>query len=394
VRVLHVTAYFAPAFCYGGPPRSVLGLCRGLAQAGVDVEVFTTTANGDGELPASPPQGDNYEGVRVRYFPLAFPRRLFGARRMDAALGGLGERYDLVHVHGLWNVPEWKASRRARRARVPYVISPRGMLEAGALARHAAAKRLGYRLVERRNLVGAALLHASSVPEAAAIEQRRLGVPIAVVPNGVEGPDGIPPARGEFRQRYGVPPGAPLVAFIGRIHPIKRLDLLAAAFDRVLTGRPDAHLVVAGPDEVGHRRALAPHFARAGERAHFTGELGESEKWSLLADADVLALCSDSESFGLSVLEALAAGVPVVATRTCPWEDVERTGAGFWVPQDPRAMAEALGRILDEPAAARAMGERGRELARSRYSWESIGRAMAEQYRHVTARRASPASVS
>jgi len=394
LRVLHVSAYFAPAFCYGGPPRSVLGLCRGLARAGVEVEVFTTTANGDRELPASPPEGDCYDGVRVRYFPLAFPRRLFSARHLDTALAGLGRRCDLVHVHGLWNRPAWMASRRARQAGLPYVISPRGMLDAGSLARHAAAKRLGYRIVERRNLAHAALLHASSAFESAALEQRRLGVPIAVVPNGVEGPDGVPPARGGFRQRLGVPNAAPLVVFIGRIHPVKRLDLLAAAFEHVLSRRPDAHLVVAGRDELGHRRALAPSFARAGERVRFTGELGEAEKWALLADSDVLVLCSDSESFGLSALEALAAGLPVVATRTCPWEDIERAGAGLWVPQDPLAMADALGRIIDEPATARAMGERGRALARSRYSWDSIGRAMAEQYRRIAGRRPSPVPVS
>ena len=72
LRVLHVSAYFAPAFRYGGPPRSILGLCQALTRAGADVEVFTTTANGDERLPAAP-DGTTYEGVRVRYFPLARP---------------------------------------------------------------------------------------------------------------------------------------------------------------------------------------------------------------------------------------------------------------------------------------------------------------------------------
>jgi glycosyltransferase involved in cell wall biosynthesis len=394
VRVLHVAAYFAPAFCYGGPPRSILGLCRALQRAGVDVEVFTTTANGTGELRASPPEGDRYEGVPVRYFPLAFPRRLFGARGLEAALRRGGHRYDLVHVHGLWNRPAWTASRRARRARLPYVLSPRGMLDDGSIARHAGVKRLAYRLVEQRNLAGAALLHAGSALEAATFERRGLRVPVVVLPNGVEPPEGARPARGAFRARLGLPPAGPLVVFLGRIHPTKRLDLLAAAFDRVLARRPDARLVVAGPDEAGHGRQLAPRFARAGERVRFTGELGDVDKWALLDDADVLVLCSDSESFGSSVVEALAAGVPVVATRTCPWEEIERAGAGFWVPQDAFAVAAAIERILDEPETARAMGARGRALARARYSWDSIGRAMAEQYRLVTAARSRPVGVA
>ena len=104
------------------------------------------------------------------------------------------------------------------------------------------------------------------------------------------------------------------------------------------------------------------------------GEVGEADKWALLADADALVMCSDSESFGLSVLEAMAAAVPVVVTRTCPWEEVETAGCGFWVPHDARALRGALARLLGDPVRARAMGQKGRALARAKYSWDAIGR--------------------
>ena len=113
------------------------------------------------------------------------------------------------------------------------------------------------------------------------------------------------------------------------------------------------------------------------DAVHWIGEVGEADKWALLADADALVMCSDSESFGLSVLEAMAAAVPVVATRTCPWEEVETAGCGFSVPHDARALAGALGRLLDEPVRARAMGQKGRALARAKYSWDAIAGAMA-----------------
>ena len=105
MKVLHAAAYFAPAFGYGGPPRSILELCRGLARIGVEVEVFTTTADGAAELPASPPEGDRYEGLTVRYFPLAAPRRLFAARGLARAIEARVAGFDVVHAHGLWNVP-------------------------------------------------------------------------------------------------------------------------------------------------------------------------------------------------------------------------------------------------------------------------------------------------
>jgi glycosyltransferase involved in cell wall biosynthesis len=387
VRVLHVSPYFAPAFRYGGPPRSILGLCRALQRAGVDVEVLTTTADGAADLPATPPGGDSYEGVAVRYLPRAFPRRLFGARGLGAALKAAVARADLVHVHGLWTLPGWAAARRARRAGVPVVISPRGMLDPGSVSRRAWRKGIAYGLVERQNLRAAAFLHATSEAEADALRPWAPGVPVVMLPNGVDGPDTAPAAAGAIRRRLGIPDTdtAPIVAFLGRLHPIKRLDLLAAAFDRVRAMRPDAHLVVAGPDEGGERKRLEPRFSGAGIHVHWAGELGGADKWELLADSDCLVLCSDSESFGTSVAEAMAAGLPVVVTHSCPWSVVEAERCGFWVPQEASAIAGAVVTLLDDPAKAREMGARGKALAQRMYSWDSIGRAMAERYRTAAA---------
>jgi glycosyltransferase involved in cell wall biosynthesis len=381
-----VTPYFAPAFAYGGPPRSILGLCRGLAGAGVEVQVFTTTANGASSLPASPAGGDRCAGIAVRYFPRAFPRRLFGASGLAPALASEIGRHDLVHLHGLWHLPGWIAARHARRKLIPYVISPRGMLDAGSLAHHARRKRIATWALERRHLAGAALLHAASQAEAGTLAGRVPGVPVIMLPNGVDAPEDPRPARGSFRLRAGLATSAPLIVFLGRLHPIKRLDVLAAAFAAVRASHGAAQLAIAGPDEDGYRRRVEPLFASLGESVHWMGEVGEADKWALLADADALVLCSDSESFGLSVLEAMAAAVPVVVTRTVPWPEVETAGCGFWVPHDARAIGAALARLLDDPVRARAMGEKGRALAQARYSWDAIGRGMARRYQEIVAR--------
>jgi glycosyltransferase involved in cell wall biosynthesis len=253
-------------------------------------------------------------------------------------------------------------------------------------------KRAAYWLLERRNLTGAAMLHATSSAEARSLQRWVAGIPVAILPNGVEVRPEELPARGAFRRSLEIPEDASLIVFVGRLHPIKRLDLLAAAFDRIRINRPKTHLVIAGPDEGGHRSRLEPLFAGAGRAVHWTGELNEAAKWELLANADALVMCSQSESFGRSVLEALAAGVPVVVTRTCPWQQVEITGSGFWVPQTVEAIADALLELLGDRARARTMGERGRALARSTYSWDAIARTMAMHYQAVA--DAWPRSVS
>jgi glycosyltransferase involved in cell wall biosynthesis len=386
VRILHVTPYFAPAFRYGGPPQSVLGLCQGLASCGVEVEVITTAANGDTPLPPSPPGGDVYEGIRVHYAAPAFPRRFYGAA-LDRPLRRALPRADICHIHGIWNVPEWQAAAAAREINVPYVVSTRGMLQPAALSRHRWRKSVMYRLLERRNLTRAARLHATAPDETAVL--RRIVDPrhVVEIPNGVTlAAPGRP--RSDVRARLGIPAGDPIVLFLGRLHPIKRIDLLAAAVAQVRARYPSIHLVLAGPDEGRHLAALQLHLAPLGSFVHAIGAVDDDTKHDLFAETAALALCSDSESFGMSVVEAMGAGVPVVVARTCGWTDIERDGCGWSVDQRAGAIADAVEQAIADPARAAAMGRRGAQIARERYSWRAVAERMIACYEDVLSMRA------
>jgi glycosyltransferase involved in cell wall biosynthesis len=387
IRVVHAVPYFAPAFCYGGPPRSVFGLCQGLQRNGVAVEVVTTTANGRGELETSPPGGTDYQGVRVHYTQRRFPRRMFRSVGFRARLHSLIRTADIVHIHGLWNFVTWTAAEEARRAGVPYVISPRGMLDQGSLAHHSWRKRLAYALLERRHLAGAALLHATSEREAAGFAA--INVPVSIIPNGINTAESHKARAGRVRRSLGIPADAFVVLFLGRVHPIKRLDLLGDAVRLVWRRDSNVHLVVAGPCETCHRRAIEGVFYGAPGIVHWTGEVEDDVKETLLTEVDALVMCSDSESFGMSVLEALSAGVPVVVTQTCPWEVVVKAQCGFWVPQTAETIAEALGWLICHRDERRAMGHRGRELARLKYDWGVLAGAMAARYRMIVDDQAS-----
>lgn len=386
MRVLHVTPYFAPAFRYGGPPRSVLGLCQGLQRAGIHVDVLTTVANGPTDLTPSPPEGDEYDGVPVRYVPRGFPWLFFGAR-LQGPLAAALARADLLHIHGIWNAPEWSAARLAKVRGVPYVMSPRGMLHPAARRLgHVWRKRIAYGLLERSRLAGADLLHATSETEAEVLRTLGLAVPILVVPNGVDAAAATK-AKPGFRARLGIAPHAFVILYLGRIHPIKRLDLLADAFAKVRDTHRATHLVLAGPDEHGHLAGVMRRLPSHAGFVHAIDVPSEDDKWALLGDANVSVQCSDSESFGLAVVEAMAAGVPVVVTRTCPWPDIEARECGFWVEQTVPAIAEAIRTLLGDPTRAKAMGERGAAFARERYSWDVIAHTMAASYAGVIAQR-------
>lgn len=384
MRVLHVTPYFAPAYRYGGPPRSILGLCRALGDAGVDVEVFTTTANGDQPLPAAP-GGALIDGVRARYFPLAWPQRYWRAHGLRGALKKAAAGADLVHVHGLWNMTSWAGVSAARAAGKPYIVSPRGMLQPEARQRHRELKSLAYWSIERANLRGATLLHATSVLEGP--ELTPFGPPVFLIPNGVTLRHASPESVAALRARAGLRDGGEVVTFLGRLHPIKRLDLLAEAFAIVQHARPQARLLIAGPDEGGYRQHVEALFAPVKDSTRWLGAVNDEESAALLASSDVLVQCSDSESFGMSVAEALAAGVPVVVTKRSGWAEIDAIRCGVSVAHEPVSIADGILRVLDHPDRA-SFRTRASAWAKKTFAWDVVGKAMRDAYAQAITRSA------
>ena len=372
MRVIHVTAYYAPAHVYGGPVRSIHALCKAQQAHGIDVEVFTTNAAGCERLPAAP-DGHEYDSVRVRYFPLSQPSFLLGSSALAPALQRAVERCDVVHLHGLFNRTVWDAAGVLYATGTPYVLSPRGMLEPPALAHHRWRKRASWHLKDRAVVRRAAVLHATSSLEAATLRREQGGTPVVQVANTVScsRPDAAGVAR--WRASLRLAPEVPIVLSLGRLHRIKRLDLVAAAFREVHRHVPAAQLIIAGPDEQQLRPALERQLGEANDVVRWLGPIGDTDKASLLAAATVLVQCSDSESFGMSVAEALAVGTPVVVTRTCPWQEVEEYRCGFWVEQRSGAIAQAIIAILRDPEGARAMGVAGQQLVQERMSPARVG---------------------
>jgi glycosyltransferase involved in cell wall biosynthesis len=240
-------------------------------------------------------------------------------------------------------------------------------------------KAAAFTLLDRRNLAGAALLHATSDQEADAIRALGFDVPIAVVPNGVD-VDRAAEVAGGYRARLGIPGSDLIVLFLGRMHRIKRLDLLADAFARARASFRAIHLVLAGPDEDGLVPDLLAGLADHADHVHAIDDIHGADKWALLKDADVMVQCSDSESFGQSVVESLASGVPVIATRTCPWSELEARDCGFWVEQSAEAIAAAIVTLATDPDRRAAMGARAAVVARDEYSWDALAPRMARLY--------------
>ena len=193
---------------------------------------------------------------------------------------------------------------------------------------------------------------------------------IKVVPLGLELDRflAVAPHRpGPVRRALGIDGGAKVIAAAGRFVPIKRFDLLIEAFGKVLAAHPDAHLVLAGDGAPEDRDALVRQAAPLGGRVHFVGWRRDLE--AVFAEADLLALSSDNEGTPVTVIEALTAGVPVVATRVGGVEDILTPELGTLVaPGDADALAVAMTDRLHLSGAEARIPEREREAMARRFS--------------------------
>jgi len=378
MRVLHVTPSYLPAREWGGVPVAVAGMAGALATAGVEVVVATTTQRLGGATPPIPPGRREVEGVPVEYF-----RSVDAMGRASAAPGFVPwlwrnvARFDVVHVHLLWSFPGMLASALCRARGVPHVVSPHGALDPWALEQRAPEKKVFLAAGERRNLETAAFLHFTTGAERAVAPGWARALPAEVIPLPVDaapflalGRDG---ARASSRE----------VLLLARVHPMKGFDVLVPAMRSVVGRVPGARLVVAGPDEGGHRavveRAVREHGLEGS--VTFTGHLEPAARDAVVARSAVMVAPSHRENFCLSVVEGMAAGLPVVVSEQVNIaEDVAAAGAGLVVPRDPARLADAIVRLLEDAALRERTGEAGRRLVTDRYSPRSVGRWLREAY--------------
>jgi glycosyltransferase involved in cell wall biosynthesis len=384
MTLLHVAASYLPARRYGGTIVSVHGLCRALAARGHDVHVYTTSV--DGPSNSAVPHGVPVEidGVKVWYFESRNLRRIYRAPQLGSALRRHVRDFDIVHTHAIFLWPLWTAAREAQRARVPYIVSPRGMLEKALIEQKSALLKASLiAFIEKQTLEGAAAIHVTSRRERIEAEAFGFDLPLVrEIPNGVDTAR-IAVAGGVSNAIDEIIRGGPYVIFIGRINWKKGLDRLI----RALPHAGDIRLVIAGNDEDGYRAKLADIAENTGVsgRIVFAGEVHGDDKSALLDGARALVLASYSENFGNVVVEAMAAAKPVVVTPEVGIADlVQRNRTGVVVDGAPVSLGTAIARASAQSAECRDMGARGLATARS-LSWDSVAADMERLYEEIRA---------
>jgi glycosyltransferase involved in cell wall biosynthesis len=389
LRILFASPAWWPAVAFGGPVWKGRELTARLAARGHAVDVLTTGVLDVGRPPASRTWVDDVAGARVRYLGTPFRYRWMGITPGLPLELARRERPDVVHVFGFRDVVTTGVAAWARLLGIPYVFEPLGMFK--PRLRKVLFKRLFDATVARGVASGAAAIVVSSPLErddvvASGAPAERVHVRGNGFPEPVD-----EPRDGSMRRELDVPEDAPIVLYVGRIAAGKGIELLLDATGEL----PGVHLVLAGPDDrhgVSELVRSAQSEPSTRGRVHVLAPTVE-RPLGLYREADVAALPSAGDSFGMAAAEAAAAGTPVLVTDRCGIASFFEEGEALVVPYDRAAVTEALRRVLSEPELRRSLSAGGRAAAR-RTSWERVIDRQEELYRAAIASRTAATKLS
>ena len=376
MRVLHVISAMDPV--WGGPINALIGLAEAQHDAGLQVAIATTWIQSDSPAAVEKLASKGIEIARIGPAKGKMRRH----RQIIPQLQRLIAASDVVHIHALYEDIQHQAARIARQLNVPYLFRPCGMLTPWSLARHRLRKWMYMLLRLRHDLNHAAALNFTTQAECDAAAPLNLRVPNIIEPLGVDLCEfaNLPP-RGSFRNRYPQLAGKRIVLFLGRIHPGKGLELLIPAFAQAQI--PDAMLVIVGPDLQNFQATVESTIRQHNivDRVIFTGMLRGPDRIAALADADLFALPSYHENFGISVIEALAAGVPVIISdevNVC--REIAAAQVGAVVPTKIEPLAIELKRWISDDALRAAAAARAKPFVQEHYNWANIARRWVDHY--------------
>jgi glycosyltransferase involved in cell wall biosynthesis len=378
MNVLYVSDYYKPAYCYGGGVTSTVLYCEGLSKVGVSVTVYTTDANCQSSLdtPIGIPQKKN--GVEVIYF-----------KRISKILNffyspGLGQhvkqnigKFDIVIAGSLWGYGNLISIPECRKKNIPYLIPLQGQLNPWAFQSKKWKKWLYFHNLVKQHLKNAAMIICTDASEEAHFKKYRLNQNTVILPFGIVTNNSmeIKPS-GLFKKKLHIEDESRILLFSGRIVKIKRPDIALKTLVEVRNKGLDVHLVFVGPDEENLIPGLQSMAAASGclHRVHFTGLLSPEQMADAYLESDLLLATSDvQENFGLSALEALSFGLPVLATDGIPVGRIAtEKGAARIVPCDEGEISRNVVEVLSDSVLYNNMSMNARKLIRDDFDNNKI----------------------
>ncbi len=351
-------------------------LCEELQQLGLDTHLHVVRKK----------EGAEYPFTLHEYPFWRVPERLGVSPAMHRSLRDLAHRPVILHNHSLWMMPNVYPGLVRAGGACRLMVSPHGTVSQWALGHSRLKKKFIWWMGQRHLMQRADCFHATAGSEYEEIRKLGFRQPVAIIPNGMDlsyGRRPLSPHTGPDKQ----------LLFLARIHPKKGLELLFEVWRKLQDDFPHWKLVVAGPEDypgyMEKLRGLATELSL--KRLSFAGPVFGQAKEDLFFNADLYVLPTQNENFGITVAEALLAGVPAVVSHGAPWQGLEEHACGWWVPRRAETLGEALRQGMSIPPEEKlAMGRRGRAWIEENFGWPETARKMRKTYAWIMGQAEKP----
>ncbi len=342
MKILHVVPSYKPAYIYGGTIESVARLCEGLVNAGEQVTVFTTTANGREELDIPPNTEYNVDGVSVVYCKRIFKDPIYISPALWKRLYKECAQYDVVHIHSWWNILVMVAAFICIKKKVKTIISPHGMMSDYILQHSNRVFKWFSHLSVGKALLKKSLFHATSDAEYKECTQLIAGWNGFMIPNIVW----LPPLEisKPLNKTF-------TLIFLSRIHPKKGIELLMKAISKMEI-KPVLKIAGTGEPRYVNKLKQKAKELNISENIKWEGWQEREDKFTAFMEADLFVLTSYNENFGNVIIEALHAGTPVlISNKTGLCSFVKKYNLGWICKPEVADIIWKLQEAMNETAA-------------------------------------------
>lgn len=364
----------------GGPSRSVPMLVKGLAELGVDITLMTYWSD-----------DMNTHALDGTSAKLKVLRPDFSRSQMEEYI--ISEKFDVIQLQSMWDLRYHIVAKTARKHRIPYIITPRGMLEPWCLSQKKWKKKLAMALYQMKDIKRSACVFTTAEMEALHVRDLGVDVPMVVLPNGIE-TDSYPCRISKDKVKK-------QILFLSRIHIKKGIELLIDAFDRIIKKNADMDdwtVAIVGNGEEEYIRELKRKVEGLNlrDKVKILAPVFGDAKVKLYQESSIFFLPSYSENFGMVIAEAMSCGVPCITTNGTPWQllngEVSTMGANLDILGKNRKTGwcidlnvDNLEKVLLEAMTMKTealyeMGQKGNLLVQENFNYKSVARKVMQLY--------------
>ena len=339
----------------GGAVTSTLNSYGLLRDRGIDIDMVTLLPYSDDDAYL----GDSYDGINA--LPFDGKTQFVYSKNLKKFLES-NRVYDIYHANGIWTYPTYKTIRVARKEDKPCIVTIHGMLNRDALKMTSFKKQLFLKLFQKQDLQSVAYIHATSEYEAECIRELGITTPIAVIPNGVV----------DYGKKHLISSdGIIRFGFVGRTDPVKNIDVLLSAWQKLGNYTKNCQLtIIGGGNDPEYSKKLHTFVSEHNmNNVVFTGLLSKEKALREMAKLDYLILPSRSENFGMVIPEALSMGIPCIASKGTPWNELNTHNCGWWIDGNEKSLCGTIKNALNTPTEEyNLMATNGVDLVKSKYS--------------------------